>query len=88
MRNLILSGGKRKQELKMFGRKRPTRIDLRSNDAAIVVRENGEMEMFVRQAKGDEELPAGQVVLALFGLAFHDERVRQLLAQVVKEKQS
>ena len=60
----------------MFGLKRPTRIDLRSNDAAIVVRENGEMEMFIRQAKGDEELPPGQVVLALFGMAFHDERVR------------
>ena len=71
----------------MFGLKRPTRIDLRSNDAAIVVRENGEMEMFIRQAKGDEELPPGQVVLALFGMAFHDERVRKLLAQIVKEKQ-
>src|ERR1035438_3971630 len=34
-----------KKELRMFGLKRPTRIDLRSNDAAIVVRENGEMEM-------------------------------------------
>jgi hypothetical protein len=53
----------------MFGLKRPTRIDLRSNDAAIVVRENGEMEMFIRQAKGDEELPPGQVVLALFGVS-------------------
>jgi hypothetical protein len=59
-----------------------------SNDAAIVVRENGEMEMFIRQAKGDEELPPGQVVLALFGMAFHDERVRKLLAQIVKEKQN
>jgi hypothetical protein len=39
----------------MFGLKRPTRIDLRSNDAAIVVRENGEMEMFIRQAKSDED---------------------------------
>jgi hypothetical protein len=38
----------------MFGLKRPTRIDLRSNDAAIVVRENGEMEMFIRQAQSDE----------------------------------
>jgi hypothetical protein len=50
----------------MFGLKRPTRIDLRSNDAAIVVRENGEMEMFIRQAKGDEELPPGQVVSGPF----------------------
>jgi hypothetical protein len=71
----------------MFGLKRPTRIDLRSNDAAIVVRENGEMEMFIRQAKSDEELPLGQVVLALFGMAFHDERVRKLLAQIVEERQ-
>jgi|SRR5664279_3775638 hypothetical protein len=85
---IVPSGGKRKQELRMFGLKRPTRIDLRSNDAAIVVRENGEMEMFIRQAKGDEELPPGQVVLALFGMAFHDERVRKLLAQIVKEKQN
>ena len=60
------SGGKRKQELRMFGLKRPTRIDLRSNDAAIVVRENGEMEMFVRQAKGDEVLPPDQVLLTLY----------------------
>jgi hypothetical protein len=81
-------GGEPKQELKMFGSKRPTRIDLRSNDAAIVVRENGEMEIFIRQAKGDEELPPGQVVLTLFGMAFHDERVRKLLAQIVKEKQN
>lgn len=44
--------------------------------------------MFIRQAKGDEELPPGQVVLALFGMTFHDERVRRLLAQIVKEKQS
>jgi hypothetical protein len=79
---------KAKQELRMFGLRRPTRIDLRSNDAAIVVRENGEMEMFIRQAKGDEELPPGQVALALFGMAFHDERVRKLLAQIVKEKQN
>lgn len=70
----------------MFGRTRPTRIDLGSNDAAIVVRANGEMEMFIRQTKGDEELPPGQAVLALFGMAFHDERVRKLLAQIVKEK--
>ncbi|WP_315702613.1 MULTISPECIES: hypothetical protein [unclassified Bradyrhizobium] len=72
----------------MFGLKRPTRIDLRANDAAIVVRENGEMEMFIRQARGDEELPPGQVVLALFGIAFHDERVHKLLAEIVREKQS
>jgi hypothetical protein len=85
---IVPSGGKRKQELGMFGLKRPTRIDLRSNDAAIVVRENGEMELFIRQAKGDEELPPSQVVLALFGMAFHDERVRKLLAQIVKEKQN
>jgi hypothetical protein len=44
----------------MFGSKRPTRINLRSSDAAIVVRENVEMEMFVRQAKGDEVLPPDQ----------------------------
>jgi len=72
----------------MFGFKRPARINLRSNDAALVVRENGEMEMFIRQAKSDEELPPGQVTLALFGMAFHDERVHKLLAQIVKEKQS
>ncbi|MHC2618380.1 hypothetical protein ACVIW2_000412 [Bradyrhizobium huanghuaihaiense] len=72
----------------MFGLKRPTRIDLRANDAAIVVRENGEMEMFIRQAKSDEELPSSQVVLALFGMTFHDERVRKLLTQIVKEKES
>ncbi|WP_315779131.1 hypothetical protein [Bradyrhizobium sp. SZCCHNPS1003] len=63
-------------------------VPAKANDAAIVVRENGEMEMFIRQAKGDEELPPGQVVLALFGMTFHDERVRRPLAQIVKEKQS
>jgi hypothetical protein len=70
----------------MFGSKRPTHIDLRSNDAAIVVRENGEMEMFIRRAKGDEVLPPDQVLLALFGMSFHDERVREVLTQIVREK--
>ena len=44
--------------------------------------------MFIRETKGDEELTPGQVVLALFGMAFHDERVRKLLAQIVKEKRN
>ena len=44
--------------------------------------------MFIPQAKGDEELTPGQVVLALFGMAFHDERVRKLLAQIVNEKEN
>jgi hypothetical protein len=72
----------------MFGSKRPTRIDLRSNDAAIVVRENGDMEMFIRQAKGDEVLPPDQVLLTLFGMSFHDERVRELLTQIVRENEN
>ncbi|WP_316164968.1 MULTISPECIES: hypothetical protein [unclassified Bradyrhizobium] len=63
----------------MFGLKRPTRIELRANDAAIVVRENGEMEMFIRQAKGDEELPPGQVVLA----PFRNDISRRASAQTV-----
>jgi hypothetical protein len=72
----------------MFGSKPPTRIDLRANDAAIVVRENGEMEMFIQQASGDEVLPQGQVLMALFGMSFHDERVRDLLTQIVREKEN
>jgi len=33
-------------------------------------------------------IPPGQVVLALFGTAFHDERVRKLLAQIINEKKN
>lgn len=42
--------------------------------------------MFSWQAKVDEEPLPGQVVLALFGMAFHDERVRKLLAEICVQR--
>jgi hypothetical protein len=70
----------------MPGATTPERIDLAPGDAAIVVREDGEIDMFIPNPKGEEPLPPDQVILAFFGMAFHDERLHDLLAQIVKEK--
>lgn len=71
----------------MPGAKTPAGIDLAPGDAAIVIREGGEMELFVPQTEGDEIVPPDHVLLAGFAMAFHDERLRDLLAKIIGEKQ-
>jgi hypothetical protein len=67
--------------------KTPTSIDLAPGDAGFVIREGGELDLFIPQTEGDESVPPDHVVLAGFAMAFHDERLRDLLAQIIGEKQ-
>ena len=67
--------------------KTPASIDLAPGDAGFVIREGGERELFMPQTEGDESVPADHVILAGFAMAFHDERLRDLLAKIMGEKQ-
>ena len=71
----------------MAGAKKRTRIDLGPKDAAFIVRRNGEPELLLPDRDGDEEVPPDQIALAGFAMAFHDERLRDLLGQILREKQ-
>lgn len=67
------------------GKKTPTHIDLASGDAALVVRENGEMEFFIPDS-GDAPLPQSHVMLTGFAVGFEDERLRDVLARIIEER--
>jgi hypothetical protein len=67
--------------------KTPASIHLAPGDAGFVIREGGELELFMPQMEGDESVPPDHVVLAGFAMAFHDERLRDLLTKIIGEKQ-
>lgn len=71
----------------MFGAKGITRLKLGPKDAAFVLREDGEVKLVLPQRGGNEQVPPDEVALAAFAAAFRDDRVRDLLGQVLREKQ-
>lgn len=71
----------------MFGAKGTTRLNLGPKDAAFVLRENGEVKLVLPQRDGNEAVPADEVALVGFATAFRDDRVRELLGQILREKQ-
>lgn len=62
------------------------RVDLGPRDAACIVRANGNPKLVIPTVNG-ELLPENQVLLTSFALSIYDERLRDLLAQLMKEKQ-
>jgi hypothetical protein len=74
------------REIRMAqGKKAPTHIDLAPGDAALVVRESGEMEMFIPDS-GDASMPPSHVMLTGFAVGFEDERLRDVLARIIEER--
>jgi hypothetical protein len=72
----------------MAGDKQPTRIELAPGDGAIVTRENGEPELFLPRRDDEENLSFPHTLLAGFalGIGLHDERLRELLGTILREK--
>jgi hypothetical protein len=69
----------------MEDEKKPTHIDLAPGDVALVVRKDGELEMFLPM-EGDEPLSPAHLMLTAFGLGYTDERLKDLLGQILREK--
>jgi hypothetical protein len=76
-----------RKESGMFGTKGTTTLKLGPKDAALVLRENGEVKLVLPQRDGNEAVPEDEVALAGFAAAFRDDRVRDLLGQILRERQ-
>jgi hypothetical protein len=68
---------------------RRTRFTLAPSDAAFVIRESGAREIVLPKTKTETEsktIPESYGILILFGLAFEDPRLHDLLGEVYKER--
>jgi hypothetical protein len=65
--------------------KKPSHIDLAPGDVALVIRKDGELEMFL-PTEGDEPFSPAHLMLVAFGLGYTDERLKDLLGQILQEK--
>jgi hypothetical protein len=61
------------------------RVTLGPNDMAIVLREDGDLELVVPDRGDDEDVPGDQFALMAFADAFNDSRLRNLLGQIWEE---
>lgn len=71
----------------MFGAKGTTRLKLGPRDATLVLREGGAFDLLLPRRDGNEAVLPDELALTGFAAGFRDERVRDLLAQILREKQ-
>jgi len=69
----------------MSGSNTPIQIDLGSHDAAFVLRADGELELIVPRRADDERVPEDEVALIAFATKFRDERLRELLSELLEK---